>query len=223
MLHLRPRRCTTMTCLRWATQQIRSAPRGAKRTVTFSGAASAHLCSKMCWKTRWKNVPIRCVGREILLWELASWPCRSALLRVRLGPAAKRPTTAASPTTAVTESAASGLLIYDGDCGFCTASARWYGARSGAGAIAPWQSLELGEYGLDLTEVSTAAYWVHCGQRWRGADGIAQALKACSGGWHFVGTVLTNPPALWIARLIYPVVALNRHRLPGSIDTCDID
>lgn len=131
---------------------------------------------------------------------------------------------AASPTTAATDQPAIGLLIYDGECGFCTSSARWYAKRSGDRvSIAPWQSLDLGAYGLTEAEVTTAAYWVEGNHVRRGADGIAEALRACEGFWRFAGVVLANPPGLWIARLIYPVVARIRHRLPGSTATCRLD
>ena len=134
------------------------------------------------------------------------------------------PTMATSPTTVPADLAASGLLIYDGACGFCTASARWYEARSGdGGAIAPWQSLDLDRYSLTEAEVGTAVYWSQDGQVWRGADAIGQALKACSGRWRFAGHILANPPVLWLARLIYPIVARFRYRLPGATDACHIN
>lgn len=131
---------------------------------------------------------------------------------------------AASPTTAATSTAALGLLIYDGDCGFCTSSARWYADRLGdEGSVAPWQSLDLDVYGLTEADVTSASYWVQGNGTWRGADGIGQALLACTGRWRWAGVVLAHPPMLWLARLVYPVLARNRHRLPGSTDACRLD
>ncbi|NDH76279.1 MAG: DUF393 domain-containing protein, partial [Actinobacteria bacterium] len=41
------------------------------------------------------------------------------------------------------------LLIFDGDCGFCTTSAGWIERRLPDDVrVAPWQILDLEQYGL---------------------------------------------------------------------------
>lgn len=133
---------------------------------------------------------------------------------------------AASPTTAETdpEAAASGLLIYDGDCGFCTAAARRFGDLAhGSASVQPWQALELGDYGLTEAQANSAVYWVADGTAHAGADAVAHSLQALALPWRLVGRVLATPPFIWIGRLIYPVVARNRHRLPGATEACRLD
>jgi predicted DCC family thiol-disulfide oxidoreductase YuxK len=115
-------------------------------------------------------------------------------------------------------------LVYDGDCGFCTAAARWFDdlAQSSA-SIAPWQSLDLEAHGLTEAQVSTAVYWVRDGSTHRGADSVAQALQVCPRPWSWLGHILSVPPFSWLARLVYPLVARYRHRLPGATDACRLD
>lgn len=114
-----------------------------------------------------------------------------------------------------------GLLIYDADCGFCTTSARWYAHKANdPGAIAPWQGVDLGAHGLTVDQASTAVQWSHNGTTTSGAAAIANALRSTSGGWRFAGRALAIPPLSWLARAMYPVIARNRHRLPGATDSC---
>jgi len=114
------------------------------------------------------------------------------------------------------------VLIYDGDCGFCTASARWLQARlPGAAAVTPHQAIDLAPVGLTEAETSRAAYWVdETGSTHRGAAAIAAALAACGGTWGIIGRLLAIPPLSWLASGVYAVVARNRHRLPGATDAC---
>ena len=114
------------------------------------------------------------------------------------------------------------ILVYDGDCGFCTATAAWIGRRLRVPVrVAPWQSLDLAHHGLAEADVTTAAYWIdEGGRRHRGAAGVAEALVACGGGWALAGRVLRLPPVSWLAAGAYQLVARNRHRLPGATDAC---
>ena len=67
------------------------------------------------------------------------------------------------------------VLVFDGDCAFCTTAARWAGVRLGARArVEAFQALGddgLGALGLERAEVQTAAWWVDRsrGRRERGA------------------------------------------------------
>lgn len=117
------------------------------------------------------------------------------------------------------------LLIFDGDCGFCTTSAEWIERRlPDAVRVAPWQILDLAEFGLTEHDVTTAAYWVDpTGQTHRGHLGIGRALIAAGGAWWLVGQLIITPPVSWIARLIYSFIAKNRHRMPGATDACRVD
>lgn len=114
-----------------------------------------------------------------------------------------------------------GTLIYDGDCGFCTSSARWL-ANRGRCEITPWQSLDLAPLGLTEDDVTRAAYWLdgsgHVSAR--GAGAVAEALRACGPGWRLTGRLIQLPPVRPLADVGYAWVARNRHRLPGSTDAC---
>ena len=113
------------------------------------------------------------------------------------------------------------MLIFDGDCGFCTASARWIEARGAP--VAAWQTLELDEYPLTVSEVDGAAWWIDgSGERHRGHCAIGHALRAVGGAWRPIGLLLVNPPVSWLARPVYALVARNRHKLPGATDACDV-
>ena len=133
-------------------------------------------------------------------------------------------TSGATPASALTP-AGSEVLIYDGDCGFCTSSARWFEDRVGPGVVvAPWQSLDLDDFGLTEQDTQTASYWVDADRRvLRGADGIAGAMQACSPRWlRTAGWLVAMPPLVWAARGLYPLIARYRYRLPGSTDACRI-
>jgi len=130
---------------------------------------------------------------------------------------------AASQTTAATNTAATSLLIYDGDCGFCTQAARKFVVLgSGLVTTAPWQTLQLADYGLTEHDCSQAAFFVAGDDVHRGAAAVAYGLKACPRPWSLLGTALAVPPLSWLSRAIYPMVARYRHKLPGATDACRI-
>lgn len=118
------------------------------------------------------------------------------------------------------------VLVYDGDCGFCTSSAHWVERRlpvaSGV-AVEPWQVLDLQALGLTPAEVADAAWWVALGGvRHRGHRAIAAALRAIGGPWGVAGRVIDVPPVSWIAAAVYRVVARYRYRLPGGTPACKL-
>jgi predicted DCC family thiol-disulfide oxidoreductase YuxK len=116
------------------------------------------------------------------------------------------------------------ILVFDGDCGFCTWSADWIHRRLPAGVVvAPWQRLDLAAHGLTEADVATAAYWIDVdGGLHRGAAGVAGALGAVPGAWGRVGRLLARPPLSWLATGVYVLVARYRHRLPGATPACKL-
>lgn len=116
------------------------------------------------------------------------------------------------------------MLIFDGDCRFCTSSARWIGHRLPANAhVEPWQWLDLVALGLTERNVTTAAYWVdERGRKYRGHRSIGRALMASGGLWKPIGALILVPPFSWLAALVYVVIAKNRHRLPGGTPACKV-
>ncbi|HEV3225718.1 MAG TPA: DUF393 domain-containing protein [Acidimicrobiales bacterium] len=116
------------------------------------------------------------------------------------------------------------ILVFDGDCSFCTSSARWIERRLPSSVrVEPWQRLDLDALGLTEHDVTTAAYWVDEHQQThRGSRSTAKALVAAGGGWRAVGVALQVPPISWLAALGYVVIAKNRHRLPGGTPACKV-
>ena len=119
----------------------------------------------------------------------------------------------------------SGILVYDGDCGFCAATARWVERRLGDDCqVVPSQQVDLGALGLTEGDVARSAWWIGSdGTRWDDHLSIAGALKAMSGLWPALGRLLTLGPISPLARWTYRLVAANRYRLPrfGSPVKCD--
>lgn len=113
------------------------------------------------------------------------------------------------------------MLIFDGDCGFCTSSARWIEARlPDRVEVVPWQTLDLDALGLTEDDVTTAAYWIDDTGTHRGHEAIGRSLMSGGGVWAWIGRVIVTPPISWLAAPVYALVARNRHRLPGSTDAC---
>jgi predicted DCC family thiol-disulfide oxidoreductase YuxK len=117
------------------------------------------------------------------------------------------------------------VLIFDGDCSFCTASANWAAARwHGRARAVPWQTLasdELAAVALTPDDVRCAAWWIDAaGRRSRGHLAIAEALRAGSGWSAIVGRVLLVPPFRWVGGAVYRLIVRSRHRLPGGTPAC---
>ncbi len=143
-------------------------------------------------------------------------------------PARRKPTTAASRTAAEADvlnhhrRASGGVLIFDGDCGFCTASAnRARGILPGTVSVAPWQSLDLDQLGLTVAQVSSAAYFVdESGAQFRGHAAVGRALEIGTRPLRPIGWLLRRPPVAWLAAPLYGLISKYRYRLPGSTDSC---
>lgn len=117
------------------------------------------------------------------------------------------------------------LLIFDGDCGFCTSCANWVAARwAGDARAIPWQTLsdaKLAALGLTRSDVSAAVWWIDDrGEKFRGHAAIAESLSAGSGWSALAGRALRVPPVSWLAAAAYPLIARWRHRLPGGTPAC---
>jgi predicted DCC family thiol-disulfide oxidoreductase YuxK len=117
------------------------------------------------------------------------------------------------------------LLVYDGDCSFCSSCARWISARwSGPAQAVAWQHLDpdqLRSVGLTADDVRRAVWWIDptLGAS-RGHLAIARALRAARGWPAVVGRILLVPPFRWLAAGAYPLIARWRHRLPGGTPAC---
>ncbi|MFM9137718.1 MAG: thiol-disulfide oxidoreductase DCC family protein [Actinomycetota bacterium] len=115
------------------------------------------------------------------------------------------------------------IVVFDGDCALCSSCARWLERRVRRGVVVrPWQRIDLGALGLDEAACMRELQWVdsHTGARASGHRAVAMALRGCRWPWPIVGHVLGVPVVSWCARLVYQLVAANRHRLPGGTPAC---
>jgi predicted DCC family thiol-disulfide oxidoreductase YuxK len=119
------------------------------------------------------------------------------------------------------------ILIFDGDCAFCTSSvrflARWV-VRSGAIQVAPWQSTDLDAVGLTVDQCAAALQWVaKSGQVFSGHAAIGAVLRAGHPVWRPVGVLLMAPGFSWLAARLYSWVAAHRYHLPGGTPACRLN
>jgi predicted DCC family thiol-disulfide oxidoreductase YuxK len=116
------------------------------------------------------------------------------------------------------------VLIYDGDCGFCTTSARFIERRIPTRAgIEPFQFADLAALGTTEERASNEVLWVaEDGRIFGGAQAIARLLIDAGGWWRPLGEIMRVPPFRWIAFGVYRLVARYRYRLPGGTPACAV-
>jgi predicted DCC family thiol-disulfide oxidoreductase YuxK len=110
------------------------------------------------------------------------------------------------------------VLLYDGACGFCTRSVELAVDRLPARVTwLPWQSADLGAFGVSEAEASRAVQLVDpSGRVESGAAAVARVLVLSGGGWSLLGRLLLVPPLSFVAEAVYRVVALLRGRLSSA-------
>ena len=126
------------------------------------------------------------------------------------------------------------LLVFDGDCGFCTTSVRWFERRfPDAFATTPYQFADLESLGLTERECHDRVQWIGDvaaprTTRSEGARAVAAMVRHGGGriggllgaAWRVAGTVADVPPVSLLADAVYAAVAANRQRLPGGTPAC---
>jgi predicted DCC family thiol-disulfide oxidoreductase YuxK len=119
------------------------------------------------------------------------------------------------------------VLVFDGDCGFCTTSARFVARwviRGRPTTVAPWQRLDVAALGLTPERCRAAVQWVGAdAQVLSGHAAIAAALRAGHPAWRPLGTLLVAPGFSWVAGHLYSWVAAHRYALPGGTPACRPD
>ena len=117
-----------------------------------------------------------------------------------------------------------GLLIFDGDCGFCTTSARFVSRwvdRRDRYDVRPWQELDLGSLGVTEADCIEAAQFVRRdGSVVAGHRAIAAGLTHGAPLWRPLGHLLTVPGISQLAARAYAWVADHRYALPGGTAAC---
>jgi predicted DCC family thiol-disulfide oxidoreductase YuxK len=114
------------------------------------------------------------------------------------------------------------VLVYDGDCAFCTLSVGWIARlRLAEPRVVAWQHADLGPLGLTPEQCLHELQWVAAdGRVDGGAQAVARLLLASGGPWAVAGALLRLPPFSWLGAALYRLVADNRQRLPGGTPAC---
>ncbi|MDT0345628.1 thiol-disulfide oxidoreductase DCC family protein [Streptomyces litchfieldiae] len=116
------------------------------------------------------------------------------------------------------------VLVYDGDCAFCTSSVQFAERRVRPRCeIVPWQFADLDGLGVTRRRAEHEVLWVTPrGRVYGGARAVAKALLSAGGAWAVLGAVLSLPVVRWAAHGAYRIIAVNRHRMPGGTPACAI-
>ncbi|MDX6664531.1 MAG: hypothetical protein QOG68_737 [Solirubrobacteraceae bacterium] len=113
------------------------------------------------------------------------------------------------------------MLVFDGDCAFCTTCARLLERTGPRAEIVAWQLTDLAALGLTEEQAAAAVQWVEPGGTFRsGHEAIAAALTTAGGIWKPIGRLIGLPGVSWLAARVYRLVADNRQRLPGGTPAC---
>jgi predicted DCC family thiol-disulfide oxidoreductase YuxK len=115
------------------------------------------------------------------------------------------------------------VLLFDGDCAFCTNCARVLERIGPEAEIVAWQLTDLAALGITEQQASDAVQWVGVDGTIRsGHEAIAAVLSAAGLPWKLVGRVILLPGISWLAAKAYRLVANNRYRLPGGTPACAV-
>ncbi|NEA22476.1 thiol-disulfide oxidoreductase DCC family protein [Actinomadura bangladeshensis] len=114
------------------------------------------------------------------------------------------------------------VLVYDGDCGFCTSSVRFLERHVPVRAtVIAFQFADLDALGTTAERAQHEVLWVdRAGRVSGGAEAIGRMLTAAGGIWRVPGVVMRVPPVSWVAHAVYRLVANNRQRMPGGTAAC---
>jgi predicted DCC family thiol-disulfide oxidoreductase YuxK len=114
------------------------------------------------------------------------------------------------------------VLVYDGDCAFCTTCAHVLEERIKPDVeIVAWQFVDLAELGITEEQAAEAVQLVEADGTVRsGHEAIAAALGSAGQVWKLISRMVLLPGISWIAARIYRLVADNRYRLPGGTPAC---
>jgi len=128
------------------------------------------------------------------------------------------------PHKASTSRSPQTILIFDGDCGFCTL---WVNRLQAMLPVfppsAPWQWIELDEYALSRDDVERSAWLVTPTRQFAGHLAVSALLRAQPTiGWRFLGHLIATEPFSTVASLAYRLIARYRHRLPGATPACAV-
>jgi predicted DCC family thiol-disulfide oxidoreductase YuxK len=116
------------------------------------------------------------------------------------------------------------LLVFDGDCAFCTTwvnrLADWLPAFPES---VPWQWADLDALGLSRDEVTRYVWFIAENRHFAGHLAVSALLRGQPRfGLRLLGWLIATPPYSWAAAVGYHYVAKYRHRLPGGTPACQM-
>jgi predicted DCC family thiol-disulfide oxidoreductase YuxK len=114
------------------------------------------------------------------------------------------------------------VLVYDGDCGFCTSSVRLVGRIPADADVVAFQLADLDALETTAERAGREVLWVEDGRVYGGARAVSRLLVRAGGPWRVLGMIAGVPPLSWLARGVYALVSANRHRLPGGTPACSL-
>lgn len=116
------------------------------------------------------------------------------------------------------------ILIFDGDCGFCTSSIKLIKKLIHKHPeIKPYQQTDLPSLGISREECQSAIKFFQESERiFSGAQAFAQFLKLSSPPWKLIGYFLDLPGIKWFSEFVYRLIARNRYHLPGGTPACEL-
>ena len=114
------------------------------------------------------------------------------------------------------------VLIFDGDCGFCTTTANWIKKNSMVALeIAPYQWTELGQFGLTAEEAGAKVQLVVGDKVFEGHYCMSKLLLIQPNApLKLLGAIMVMPGVEPISAKVYDWVAANREKLPGGTPAC---
>ena len=115
------------------------------------------------------------------------------------------------------------LLIYDGDCAFCTL---WVNRLRDWLPVFPTavtsQSINRDEYGFSEDDLARFAWYVTPARHYGGHLATSALLRIQPKLWlRIIGALLATPPISWLAAGVYYLIARYRHKLPGGTAACE--
>ncbi len=111
-----------------------------------------------------------------------------------------------------------GVLIFDGECGFCRRSVRIMRTRiRNHPEVVAYQSADLESFGLTREQCAQAVQYAdRSGRVSSGADAVARVLVDAGLPWSPLGRLMLLPGIIHVARAAYRWVAANRRRFRGD-------
>ena len=126
------------------------------------------------------------------------------------------------PRRAPARRPAPALLVFDGECSFCTTWVnRLRDTLPSFPEARPWQWIDLDAYGLTRHDVEHYAWYLTARHQYAGHLAFSALLRVQpSLPFRLAGRLIAAPPFSWAAAVGYAFIARYRHLLPGGTPAC---